>query len=395
MGAVLITLFLTGGSLLGWLVVREIVEKNILIWLGSYLFPHSQASKPGEPVHILFAFCDHFEPRWGKATPEVEDSRVDRWCAEYPRLARKHRDADGCFPKHSFFYPSEEYRPRHLEKLAKMCAAGFGEIEIHLHHDNDTAAGLRKNLDDFLNTLNEKHGAIARDPATNALKFAFIHGNWALDNSRKDGRWCGVNNELKVLAEAGCYADFTLPSAPSDTQTKKINSIYYASGKEDQAKSHNDGIDVEAGKAESGDLMIIQGPLTLNWSNRKFGIFPRIENSDIRSNSPPTKERVDLWVRTGIKVKKQDQWLFIKIHTHGAQEEDMEILLGSPMDKMFDYLEDEYNDGTNYILHYVSAREMYNIVKAAEAGEKGDPGRYRDYKVPKPALLNKAGIEPL
>jgi len=73
MGAVLITLFLTGGSLLGWLVVREIVKKNILIWLGSYLFPHSQASKPGEPVHILFAFCDHFEPQWGNATPEIED----------------------------------------------------------------------------------------------------------------------------------------------------------------------------------------------------------------------------------------------------------------------------------------------------------------------------------
>ena len=32
-----------------------------------------------------------------------------------------------------------------------------------------------------------------------------------------------------------------------------------------------------------------------------------------------------------------------------------------------------YNDGTNYVLHYVSAREVYNIVKAAEAGKSGDP----------------------
>ena len=56
------------------------------------------------------------------------------------------------------------------------------------------------------------------DPATGELRFAFIHGNWSLDNSRPDGRWCGLNNELILLRELGCYADFTLPSAPSDTQ---------------------------------------------------------------------------------------------------------------------------------------------------------------------------------
>ena len=44
--------------------------------------------------------------------------------------------------------------------------------------------------------------------------YAFIHGNWSLCNSRPDGRYCGVNNELDVLRETGCYADFTLPSAP-------------------------------------------------------------------------------------------------------------------------------------------------------------------------------------
>ena len=39
--------------------------------------------------------------------------------------------------------------------------------------------------------------------------------------SLPDGRWCGLNNELILLRDLGCYADFTLPSAPSrpsDTQ---------------------------------------------------------------------------------------------------------------------------------------------------------------------------------
>ena len=40
-----------------------------------------------------------------------------------------------------------------------------------------------------------------------AARFGFIHGNWCLDNSRADGRWCGLNNELILLRELGCYAD--------------------------------------------------------------------------------------------------------------------------------------------------------------------------------------------
>ncbi|PCJ27283.1 MAG: hypothetical protein COA96_03610 [SAR86 cluster bacterium] len=371
-----------------YLLIHEIYGKNIHIWLHSYATRQIELPNKDEPVHIIFTFCDHFEPGWNQATYEEEVARVDRWCEQYADMASKHKDADGCFPKHSFFFPEEEYREEHLSKLSQLCAKGFGEIEIHLHHDNDTAEGLTEKLQGFLETLDNKHHAVAKDPVTNQYRFAFIHGNWALDNSRKDGRWCGVDNELAVLAKAGCYADFTLPSAPSDTQTAKINSIYYATGQEGKSKSHNDGIDVEAGVPGKGDLIIIQGPLCLNWRNRKFGLLPRIENSDIRENSPPSKQRVDLWVDCAIQVKSQPQWRFIKIHTHGTQESDMDTLLGEPTDSMFSYLEEKYNDDKNFVLHYASAREMYNIVLAAEANKKGNPNKYRDFKIPRPPLLD-------
>ena len=74
----------------------------------------------------------------------------------------------------------------------------------------------------------------------------------------------------------------------------------------------------------------------------------------------------------------------MKIHTHGAQEGDMETCLGRPCDEMYDYLEAQYNDGKKYVLHYVTARETYNIIKAAEAGESGNPCAYRDYQIPRP-----------
>jgi len=370
------------GIVLFGLVLRS---RNMHLWLVDYMSGRRQRVS-GRPVHVLFCFVDHYEPMWGGADQETESRRVDRWVKDYPALAARHADAEGRPPQHTFFYPEEEYRHEHLEKLAKLCEQGFGEVEIHLHHDNDTAQGLRAKLDGFLNTLDREHGLVPRHE-DGRYAWSFIHGNWALDNSRKDGRWCGVDNELAVLSDMGCYADFTLPSAPSDTQTAWVNRIYYARGRDGQCKSHNRGEPVRRGGAPSGDLMLIQGPLMLNWKDRKFGLMPRIENSDIRRSMPPTPERVDLWVKAGISIEGRPDWLFIKIHTHGTQDGDMDTLLGEPAEQMFSYLESRYNDGKNYQLHYVNAREMYNIARAAEAGKSGNPSQWRDFIIDRPPRL--------
>ncbi len=62
----------------------------------------------------------------------------------------------------------------------------------------DTADGLRTTLMDFVRVLHDDHGLLEKD-ATGRISNGLIHGNWALDNSRPDGRWCGVNNEISVL----------------------------------------------------------------------------------------------------------------------------------------------------------------------------------------------------
>jgi hypothetical protein len=369
-------------ALLG-LVAFEVRRKNMHIWLGSYLRQRRPTSNGG-PIHVMFMFVDHYEPKWRNPSYETEVARVKAWSDRYPALAARHRDADGVHPQHTFFYPEEEYRPEHLSAVEKMCSDGFGEIEVHLHHDHDTEAGLREKIERFVKILSERHGALSLDPVTKRLAFGFIHGNWALDNSRSDGRWCGVNNELKVLADLGCYADFTLPSAPSDTQTAKINSIYYAVDDPRCAKSHDDGVDATVGRVPKADLLVVQGPLALNWKRRKWGFLPRLENADIRLSSQPTEDRVDLWVRQHIHVKGRPDWVFVKVHTHGTQEPDMETLLGAPMDRMFSHLESAYNDGTQYQLHYVTSREAYNIIKAAESGKTGNPNAYRDFYLPRP-----------
>lgn len=363
-------------------------RRRVDIWWRDYLRhlrERRSMAAPAGPVHVLFCFVDHFEPRWGGADYGTEVDRVRRWVETYPVLCEGHRDADGRPPRHSFFYPSEEYRPEHLERLAALCQAGYGEIEVHLHHDDDTEEGLRANLRLFLAQLADGHGALPVHPGTGRPQWSFIHGNWALDNSREDGRWCGVNNEIGILADMGCYADFTLPSAPSDTQTSTVNSIYYATDDPLRPKSHDKGDPVRAGGGASGDLMIIQGPLCLRWKRRRGIPVPAIENGDVRADNPPTPERVDAWVRTGVHVTGRPDWVFVKVHTHGTQERDIDSLLGEPVGRMFSHLERAYNDGTRYRLHYVTAREMYNVARAAQAGLAGDPGAYRDFAVPPPA----------
>ena len=145
-------------------------KRNMDIWLRSYVTRKlSKRRVHSGPTHVVFSFVDHFEPQWKKASLDVERERVDRWYAEYPAQAAKYVDADGRHPQHTFFYPEEEYRAEHLDKIAEICARGYGEIEVHLHHENDTAENLRKTLDDFVARLHERHGAFTRHPVTGKL----------------------------------------------------------------------------------------------------------------------------------------------------------------------------------------------------------------------------------
>mgnify|MGYP000040490878 CR=1 FL=1 len=355
-------------------------KKNLNIWIVSYIKQLFRKEEKAEgPVHLMFCFVDHFEPQWNSPKSiDIERVRVDRWLNDYPLVAGKHKDADGNYPQHTFFYPIEEYRKEHLDKIQSLCEMGYGEIEVHLHHHDDTPENLRQTIEGFKSVLVEDHNSLSFDPDGN-VGFAFIHGNWALDNSHPEGMHCGINDELKILNELGCYVDMTLPSAPGPTQTSTINSIYMAHDDLEKPKSHDKGDIVKVGKELDGDLMIVQGPLSLDWKNRKKKILPTIENSDIRDSFPPSEDRVDLWVDQKIHVKGRPEWVFIKIHTHGTQDDSIDTLLGEPVDKMFSYLEAKYNDGESYVLHYVNAREVYNIIKAARDGKSGNPNDYRDY----------------
>ncbi len=356
-------------------------------WLWPYL---TRPRRAAAVTDILFCVCDHFEPFHGASRAEAL-RRVGEWAVRFPELSASFRDADGQPPAHTFFYPIEQYDEEVLDQLAVIGRQAHTEVEVHLHHDGDTAAGLRRTLEDGKQRF-QRHGLLCRD-RSGTTRFAFIHGDWALDDSHPSGRHCGVRTELEVLAQAGCYGDFTMPSAPSPTQTRTINSVYYAADTP-APKSHDrgipmrvqDGIVGQGGDAAAAGvgggippLLLVQGPLGLNWRRRKYGLLPRLENGELSGANPPTLERLRLWVELGVRIRGRPEWAVVKLHTHGGLPRNSAMLLGEPMARFYSALLAGH-DGRSSRLHFVTARELVNILHAGEAGCSGDPGSYRDFR---------------
>lgn len=359
-------------------------------WLWPYLTRkrNSVRISPEQPLHACIAVCDHFEPL--HHTDKAGALRaIGDWQKNWPDLVSQHRDSSGRGPRHTYFYPIEQYDGDLIAPVAELCVRSGSEVEIHLHHDNDTEETVTKLLTDGVENLS-RHGLLSR-AEDGSPKYAFIHGNWALDNSRPDGRWCGVSNELSVLRRTGCYADLTMPSAPDPCQTRTLNSVYYA--REDGcAKSHDHGIPVQAGKTaalrdEADQLLLIQGPLGLNWKRRKWGVLPRLENGDLTGANPPTIQRMRLWLELCPRVKDGAPWVFIKLHTHAGIPQNYRTLLGDPARRFYQGLADLAASWSGFHYHFVTAREMVNLIHAAEDGKTGSPSEWLDYRHHRPPVL--------
>jgi hypothetical protein len=125
--------------------------------------------------------------------------------------------------------------------------------------------------------------------------------------------------------------------------------------------------------------MLIQGPLVLDWGRRKWGVVPRVENGCIQGNQPPTMSRLDLWLRARVQIPSRPDWYFVKLHTHGAPEANQRVLLSDKMVQFHRGLADRSLSDPDFHVHYVTAREMYNLARAAEAGWTGSVADARDF----------------
>ena len=356
-------------------------------WLPGYLRSLLRSGCSGTP-ELLVCIADHFEPRGctivpdgtvsGGVAPDTARAFTTDWCARYTEQMKAFRDVNGHPPRHTFFYPWDEYDPGILEALATFQDAGYGEAELHLHHRHDTADSLRDKLVAARDCLSARHGLLGQR-ADGTPAYAFVHGNWALCNSHPDGDWCGVTDEIRVLAETGCYADLTFPSAPSPTQPRIVNQLVYACDPPMGEVGVRPG-PIPGTVPAAGRVLLVSGPLGLNWRQRKAGLLPRLENAELSAVNPPDARRLRLWIRLAARVPGRPTWRVLKLHTHGARSANRDMLTGPAMASFHRLLADGSAAG-RWRHHYVTARELVNIVLAAADGQPGEPDALRDYTI--------------
>jgi hypothetical protein len=185
--------------------------------------------------------------------------------------------------------------------------------------------------------------------------------------------FCGVSRELDILASRGCYADFTFSTFGTDCQPRTINQIYYAEDSP-ESKSYDTGVRAAVGRSDPKGFMIFEGPAAFDW------VRVRPESAAV-GEMPATRRQVDQWIDANLHVEGRPEWVFVKVYAHGIQTRTID---SGAMAQTLEYLEQAIGE-RELTLHYVTAREAYNIVKAAEDGHSGDPGQYRDYRIPPPA----------
>ncbi len=358
-------------------------------WLPSYAWQRVTRSTPRGNVHLIFALADHFEP---SITPEngsvrapysEQERRVEHWCAEYPRAVDRWRDNEGQRFAHTYFYPAEQYDRNLVDRLAGHCHSGWGELEIHLHHGMDapdTSENTHRQLVAFRDALVRNHGSLCFLDGSADPRYAFVHGNFTLANSAR-GYACGVDNEMEVLAATGCYADFTLPTAAfHPAQVAKINSLYECSLPLNTQAPHRKGRALRVGRSPQIFPINVQGPLMLDFDLQARNGFARFENAALTGSNPPGLRRLRLWKKAAISVQGRPEWLFIKIHCHSMDPHQRESVMGEFMQRFLSELTEGAKERRE-IIHFVTARQMVNIIWAACDGHEGNPGDYRDYRL--------------
>jgi hypothetical protein len=94
-----------------------------------------------------------------------------------------------------------------------------------------------------------------------------------------------------------------------------------------------------------------------------------------------------MWVKARVQITARPDWYFVMLHAHSATERDRDALIGPPAVVFHEALTRRAADDPRFFVHYVTAREMVNLILAAESGWCGSVDEARDF-----ALTSGGGV---
>ncbi len=231
-----------------------------------------------------------------------------------------------------------------------------------------TATRDRRLQDKLEQTITDLAGHGVVSAAVGRPAWAFIHGNWALANGRPDGRWCGVDDELALLHELGCYADFTFPERARPVPAVDRQPHLLPTRRRAPARLRLHG---------SPPRGRTRGPLACCsckglWRSRAAspteGVGLRLETGALDAGDPADRgstQDVDRPVRPRRRAAGVDVREAAHPRSSGAERE--HSARRPPMEAFHEALATLASRGP-WRVHYVTAREMYNVARAAMDG---------------------------
>lgn len=298
---------------------------------------------------VCYFHTDHFEP-WSKGVNENTAHGVER----FAKLSRESRFA----ARMSLFYHT--HLPYRLDQnvitsheigvdavvfgqrstlqsnliqqvMTPLEEGGNHEIHIHVHHESwtrntgeyskDVSKWVNENSDEemdrarFNRALTQTKEFIAHDISRPITRWAFVHGNWALNGS--DRSICWIDDEIQILMRHGCFGDFTFPAGRRHCDPTILNEPYTC-----LPVNKPKGYDLAASKP----LTMLRG--NASFQQERFFIW----NSEIKADfssldyySEPNRETfknpenvVKNWLEKSVVI---GQILFIKTHAHSMKWE--------------------------------------------------------------------------
>jgi hypothetical protein len=363
-----ILIILSVATILAYKIHTRHLDNWIFGYASSFIDGTNKSLNKTQPEHVIFLIADHHEHSFDDSKA-LQSARA--WNKKYIENIRGQTDSYGNIFQYTWFYPYDNKRtPSALVELNRMPFDGYGEIEFHWHNWDVENNEFHNNLSDALTWFNSL-GIMLPMGENATAKFGYVAGNWDLDNALGT-KVQGPSREIESLKSLGGYADFTFPNY-SKTQPSHFSEIYYVTDN-DLDRSYDVGQELEVTGLPRDDLIVFQGPTAFDLATR------RAEFGTVEAWWPADwAHRIPLWIKHAPFVQGKSQWRFVKTYTHGVQSR--EFILSSHFTDMLSTLKN-YTDEHGIKLHYMTAREAFNVVKAAEAGLKGDPEEYKDYIIP-------------